>query len=530
MLLATLLLLQIGTYSFNMVYAQPLKYRILVENVTLFVEKDTTCILVYNLTVKVDEGAIKNYVSIGMPNRYFNVVEAKELDTGESIKFTEHREDGNFYVELKVSRAIKAGETRVFWLVVEVKNLVFKDETNPGNAGLQFIPSWFPVKVEKLTLTIVLPEGVKANEVKNTPDYDNIMNISGRVALYWERHGLAPNEKLKVGVSFPAKYLTATPLEPGEKGFWDTMLDSILASLPDIIFVALIMVSSYYIYKTQRKMEYEEPRLMVEALGPRKGLYAPEAAWLIESHKRRPDYGKILTMILYSLIRKGVVEVVSVNPLKLRKIGDGGRLRYYERGFLECIEEDGGLREECLVKVIDSLDKGVAEKIRGYSRRETIRYYRRIVDRAWREVIKAETPLLKVRTAEEKLDWLMMDPEYRRKLPRILSYNYPVYIDNLTVWNRTLPVETREGFKAKPPNIIDLTDAVAKNIEQTAVNIVGNVEKFAEQVASTIEGRTGRQTDGRGRPVFSSSCACVSCACACACVSCACACASGGAG
>ena len=508
------------------VCSQTLKYRILREYVTLTVEKDAYITLVYNLTVIVDEGTIKRYVAIGMPNSNFKVLEVKELDTGKKISYSIDKESKT--VTLYVSSPISSGNTRTFYLVVLVKDLLFKDKTNPGNGGFQFIPSWFPVRVEDLRLTVILPEGVKKNEIKNVPDYDNIFTVDGRIALYWERHGLEPNEKFKIGVSFPEKYLSVTLSEPSNEEDWFGIFFILLIFL---FFTIPFIFIAYLFIKNLKKIIYVKPELYIEALGPRKGLYAPEAAWIIESEKAKPNYSKILTMILYSLIKKNVVQIVSVNPLRLEKNEEfKGRLRYYERSFLRCIREDGLLNEDCLIKVIDTLDKGVANKMRGYSRKETIEYYKNIVLRAWNEVQNAKTPFLKLQKAQDKMDWLLLDPEYYSKFRIILSDPTPVDIQYIPVWSRTLPLSSRREYAQKPPNIVQVADSIASNMERVSENIVKNVESFSEKVAKVIEGRSSGKSESRSRPIYSSSCACVSCACACACVSCACACASGGAG
>jgi len=510
----------------SLCYAQGIRYRIVREYVTLSVEPDAVCTLTYNLTVRVEEGVIPNYVAIGMPNPDFTVIEVLEVETGEELSHEEVKEPDNCRVVMHISSPIGPGEERTFYLVAEVRNLVFKDKENPGNAGLQFTPSWYDAPIDDLRVTIILPPGVGRDEFRNVPDYDNLLTVDGRVALYWERHGLAPGEKFTVGVSFPEEYLTVSvPEAPSELTFtWEDIFAIVLVIIFFGAIIVSIIIGVMELTHAMKKETYESPFLMIEALGPRKGLYAPEAAWLIESGKRKPDYTRILTMILYSLVRKGAVEIVSTSPLRLKVLGEVEGLRYYERAFLKCIEEDGALKEKCLVKVIDVLDKGVAEKIRGYNRRETVEYYRKIVERAWREVEEAETPEVRLRKAEENTEWLMLDPAFPDRIVVILNHPDPYTPPPTDPWVKALPPSER-----KPSlSIVEFADKTAKTFETITHNIVTDIERFADTVARTIEGRTAAQ--GRSRPIYSVSCACVSCACVCACVSCACACASGGVG
>ena len=286
----TLLLLVLSlTILTSIVRAQDLIYVIEREHVTLIIEQDTTCILTYNLTVRVEQGAIQRFIDIGMPNPDFEVVEAYELETGARVEWEEYH-DYPYKVRMRPSKPINAGEKRTYILTVTTQ-LLYQDETNPGNAGLMFTPSWFPVTVEDLRLLVVLPPGVEPSEVKNQPNYQNILEINGRTALYWERQNMAPNEKLTVGVSFPQKYLTVEPPPPpsqpptdeGEEitFTWEDILTLCFIGGIFLIITAAIIAE---IASTARKIIYEPPEIFIEALGPRKGLTAPEAAWLIESH------------------------------------------------------------------------------------------------------------------------------------------------------------------------------------------------------------------------------------------------------
>ena len=508
--------------------AQDIIYTVQEENVTLIINPDTTITLIYNITIKVHQGTIRRYVDIGMPNPHYKVIEAIELDTNTPADTTEYHDKNECKVRIHPPHPINQGQTKTYLLKVQVYNHIYQDETNPGNAGLIFKPSWYPVEVEKLTLTIILPPGVKPSEVKNQPDYDNIYTIQNRTALYWERHNLEPDEQLEVGVSFPQKYLTKQPPPPPKPTIGDIIIDIIAwiiavgiiiwnIGIPVIIILAAIVLSL-------TRQEYKKPKLMIEALGPRKGLTAPEAAWLIESHKPKPDYTKILTMILYGLILKKAVKITSTSPLKLQKTQQHQKLRYYERRFLHCIKPDGTLKQNCLIKVLDTLDKTVARKIAGYNTKETIQYYKKIVNRAWRQVQQAKTPQLKLKRLEQNLQWIMLDPEYNTKLPTILQTPDIVVIQTDSPLH---PITTTTNQPTQT-TLPQLAHQLTTQIEQTTQNIVTNIEQFTKTAANTIEHRTKNpQTKHRS---ITSSCACVSCACACACVSCACACASGGAG
>ncbi|MDK2464294.1 MAG: hypothetical protein QI223_05940, partial [Candidatus Korarchaeota archaeon] len=171
--LAILLLVLSAVPSLPPSAAQELSYRIVREWVVLQIERGGTVLLSYNLTVAVDSGAIRRFVRVGMPAGSFEVLEARELETGLEVNYDEIREGDYYAVELHPSGPIEAGQSRTFTFTALVEDFVNPDETNPGNVGVQFTPSWFDdAPVEDLRVLVVLPEGVRSSEVRNYPDYD----------------------------------------------------------------------------------------------------------------------------------------------------------------------------------------------------------------------------------------------------------------------------------------------------------------------------------------------------------------------
>ena len=496
-----------------------LNYVIEKEWVMLVVNEDGSITLTYNLTVRVVKGVIKRYIRVGMPCKDFNVLKVYELESGEKLTYEKVVEGDYYAVTILLKKPISEGDSRTFILITEIYNFIYEDKTNVGYAGFKFIPCWWDVPVLDLRILVVLPPGVKADEFKCTPDYHNLYELEGRIALFWGFSNISPGNKVSVGVSFPMKYVeNVVKIEEEEP----LPIMAIIA----IFFVALIIFSSFFI--TFKKTMYEAPILSIEALGPRKGLTAVEAAYLIMEAEEAVDYGRILTMILYSLLKKGAVRVTSLEPLKIEVINEkAAGLRYYERSFMKCISIDGTLDEDCLVNVIKVLANGVRNLIKGYSRSQTVAYYRGIVRRAWREVLEARTPEVKLEKLNEKLEWLLADRDFERRVRDCFSISY--FIPRVYLrypWYNNFIEPTYYRGRVEGVDVVDLADRVASSVEKVSNNIVRNVEKFSQQIARVIEGE--RRTS---KPVMGTCvCACVSCACVCACVSCACACASGGAG
>ncbi|HDM92282.1 MAG TPA: hypothetical protein ENG69_02680, partial [Candidatus Korarchaeota archaeon] len=268
--------------------AQTLSYRIEKEWVVLEVNKDGSVTLTYNITVAVDEGAIRRFFRVGMPAPGFEVVYAEELETGAEPDFDEIEEGDYYAVEFHPTVPILAGESRTYVFTVVVPKFIYKDETNPGNVGLVFVPSWFDeAPVEDLRVMVALPEGVKPEEVRNTPDYDNLLSMDGRLALYWERRGLAPGEKFSVGVSFPSSYVESYVEQPPQPTGILFRIGQILGIL--VILLPFLLITGIVIYvfvKGRRALEeYEPPWIGIEALGVQDKLHPPEAAYLLLMEK-----------------------------------------------------------------------------------------------------------------------------------------------------------------------------------------------------------------------------------------------------
>ncbi|HDJ89674.1 MAG TPA: DUF2207 domain-containing protein [Thermoprotei archaeon] len=528
-LIPLILILLAIAVVFRNIHGQTLIYHIEKFHMIDYVEKDGSMHITYNITVMVDAGAIRRYLSVGIFGPDFEVIEAREIETHTSISYRKEVSGDKYYVYLTPSKPIYDGESRTFLLKIILKNHIYEDEKNPGNAG--FILKFYPWKLstgeytvtKEFKIKVILPEGVKKDEVKNYPDYDNIFIENNRIVLYWERYNL--KEIFEVGVSFPEKYVENI-VRPSQPSIIDQILDSIFTLLESDICGGLCCIGMFFILIfslatgiSRFRSEYISPKFSIEALGPRKGLTAVEAAYLLEQ-----PYEKVLTMILFGMLKKGVIRIKSTAPLLLEKTESKVRLRYYERSFLKCIKEDGSLDKNCLAKTLTLIDKTLSRKLRGYSYIETKKYYENIVKKAWDQVKKAGTPEIAFKRFDENIDWLMLDPKFREKSVEI--YPTTVYIPPY-YWYWNLP--TIRGYEEKPVNIVDVADNIATSLEQTSASIASTIEDIADKITRTITGETGRES----KPVFRTSscaCACVSCACACACVSCACACASGGAG
>jgi hypothetical protein len=259
---------------------------------------------------------------------------------------------------------------------------------------------------------------------------------------------------------------------------------------------------------------------------------------------------KVMTMILFSTVKKGAAEVESSDPLVL-KLSDPlpDELHIYEEQFLKSMElKDKKLQKESLQNTMINLVNSLAKKMKGFSRKETVEYYQTIVKKAWAQVESAETPEVKSAKFEEVMDWTMLDKDYEDKTKNVFRTG-PVFVPYW--WPRMYPTYPRPAGHASPaplpsglpaapssgkPSLSlphlpggEFAATLAGSVQNFSGNVIGNVSDFTRQVTSKTNPAALRTSSfsGKTRTSGSAGSSCV-CACACACAGCACACAGGG--
>jgi hypothetical protein len=524
--------------------AQQRIYHIDQEWVKIWIKQDGTIDLFYNISITLESGPNINYVLIGQPNHDFTMGEAEDeyghvLATSDASSGTDYRVQVNLYTPLS------AGQTIWFTLITNVAHMIWEDTLNPGNVGMMFNATWWTeASVSDLRISVVLPFGITEEMVQNgtvktleRAPWNSVQPEDGGVAVFWERQNLLPDERFGVGVSFPKEYVQYYDTQPsGLVAFFQRYGTALFAFAFFTLMIGGVII-------VVRKKSYLLPKISMETLGIRRGLTAVEASYLLEMQPT-----KIVTEILYSLLQKRAIWVQSTNPsLKLKvmepfedKHGTSETpLRYYEIDFLKALKEDGSLEEEKLAHTIMFLRDAVEQKIRGYCRRDTIDYYRKIVATAWEQVQQAGTSELASKAYDEQLLWLLLDPNFKSHTETVFQdrafepspfwlwywYGYQHYNPSPT-YKPNVETPTQS---AKPPTIpgADFANNIATAVEKTSNNIVVNLEKFANAILP-MPGAKASSTPARHGATC--VCACATCACACACVSCACACASGGVG
>jgi len=492
--------------------------------------------LLYDISITLDSGDDINFVYIGQPQRDFRIGTAMD-QYGHALTVSDESSGSDHKVRVNLYEPLTAGQTVRFNLTSNVARMIYEDTQT--NVGMKFIPTWWEeAKVLDLQVQIVLPPGVTAENVTTTEElWNGTFPEDDRLSIFWQRGDLWPNQRYTFGVSFPKEYVQTYETKP--TGVVAFLQQYGLALLIVGVSVGVIGAVVYVV----RKRPYLMPSISMETLGIRRGLTAVEASYLLGV---KPT--KIVTEILYGLLKKRAAWVESTTPAVKLKImqqfQDKTRtpetpLRYYEIDFLNAIKAGGTLDEEKLAHTVVFLRDTVEEKLRGYCRRDTIDYYRKIVAKAWEQVEQAGTPELASKAYDEQLLWLFLDSNYQSRTQTAFRdkafepspfwlwywYGYHHYHPNPT-YKPNIKAPTKA---AKPPTIpgADFANNIATAVEGTSNKIVTNLEKFANAIVPMPAAKASTQP---AHHRSSCVCACATCACVCACVSCACACASGGVG
>ncbi len=517
-----------GSVAFNPNDITAIQYRIDQEWVTLWINDDASIELHYNITITYESSAL-GYISIGLPRKNFNIFSVKDL-SGNNLNFEDISSGDNYVVEAYFGHLMEPGDSGTVLLIATVPYdqndpMIIPDTFNPGNWGMKFKPIHFDAKIVNLRIAIVPPEGVTKDNIK-TSEIAFFTTVDSDFAVYWERDNLSPNTELLFGVSIPEQYITIPPPEPPTgPDIWFYL--SIFCSIVGIFIVVILL--------RKRKEVYQKPKIKIEALGPARSLTAVEAAVVVGLKPVR-----VLTMVLFSLLLKRFIKIKEIKPLiKLEKLLNQSEEpkqhpRYYEIDFLRAIGLNGSLNERRLAGTYISLRENVDKKMRGYARKDTVNYYKSIVNTAWKQVKQASTPQLAEETIEKNLEWLLLDEKYGQRfkeafpphiviIPRPHWYWYGPHFPSKTPTTLTGPSTTVE---VKPIPAQEFADKIVTGIEEAAGGLVKNVEDFTKKlIPPKVSTQSSRPIRHKSRCV----CACANCACACACVSCACACAGGGA-
>jgi len=533
LLLAILVLLLPG----GVAYGQDYSFTVDSMHVRVYIQEDSSVDIVYDITYTNDPGAhVIDIADVGLPNDYYDLSSATATINGQAVWAIYESEWLDTGVEVHLGpNQIMPGETGTLHLEISNPHMVYQDTQDDNYASVRFYPHYYAETghgATDLQLSIYFPPGVQPDETRYHDQEFTQAYIEGdRPVMIWAIPNARADQQYQFGVSFPQQYVQEVYAEPGpDVGgailglvgalFGTLMPFTICGGILLWIILGAVLGSRS---RRGRLMDYMPPLVSVEGLGIKRGLTAVEAATLLEA-----PLNKVLTMILFGLVKKGAVQVVSEKPLRLEKaekLPEG--LHPYENDFLAAIKSKGDLREKGLTKAMTTLVKDVNQKMKGFHAKDTIAYYKDIVSRAWKQVEAAETP----EVVDENLEWMMMDEDFEQKMPETFGQR-PIPMPAwwwLYAGSRRAPATGTTVGRAAPstgaPRTIPgamLANTVVSRVEGISNRIVTNVSDFTARVTRTthpvpVRTSSSRSSSGGG-----------GCACACACAGCACACAGGG--
>jgi len=523
------------------VNAQEYSYTVPQITVDAFWNEDGSLALEYTFVFVNDaSGHPIDYVDLGLPNADFDINSITAFVDGTQvfdISADGFIGDGYGVAIGTAPNVIPPGSTGTVQVNIgRINNVLYNASEGNDYASAVLKPAFFTSDTSSgqtdLTVTFHLPPGIKEDEPRyyTAPSGFNEIpesgfDAEGRIFYRWHSPTANPYTPYEFGASFPKSYIPASSIVSFNIG---TILSKI--SLEAIMPLAcmgifILLIGWGIISGSRRKLQYLPPKVTIEGHGIKRGLTAVEAAILLEE-----PLDKVMTMILFSLIKKNAADVIRRDPLEIKIFPSLlESLHPYEVDFLHAFGESGSTRQKELRDMVVALVRTVSEKMSGFSRRETIAYYRGITQRAWEQVEAAETPEVKSQKYEEVMDWTMLDRDYGDRT-RDVFQRQPIFIP--TWWGRFDPAF---GHASVPKTAASPTSAPRVPGADFAASVVTGVETFSSKVVGNITDFTSKITSVTNpAPKYTSSSSSSGtrsgggCACACACAGCACACAGGG--
>jgi hypothetical protein len=548
--------------NFSPTLAQTYRFRVDKAEVVFYINADGTASAEYTLEFYNDPGADPlDAVDIGVPNYDYDMASVTGEINGTPITTI----GASPYVKPGIAfefknNAISPGKSGSFHAFIgKINKMVFVSTAKEAEeyGSIEFSPSWFDSQYcygnTDYTIVLVFPPGLKPEEPRYyTPKgwpgsaefTESGFYKDDRAYYLWTSKSANSYTQYTFGGSFPIRLVPASAIQRApvvnvnSEDFccWGLFIGGLA------IFVLIIIAGNAA--NKKRKLQYLPPKISIEGNGIKRGLTAVEAAILMEQ-----PMDKIMTMILFSVLKKDAAEVITQDPLELKVSDplDPTSLNAYEMEFLEAFKKPGkGDRRKALQAMMVGLVKSISGLMKGFSRRETVAYYEEIIKRAWVQVESAATPEVKMQKYDEYMGWTLLDRQYDNRtrdtfgtrpvfVPMWWGRYDPVYRSASTGGSgpaASMPSSSSTGGKSFTlPSLpgANFAGSITNGVQNFSNNILGDLTGFTNGVtnvtnppppppktSSSSSWRSGGSGGGR------------SCACACACAGCACACAGGG--
>ena len=517
------------------------------ETVHVYWNEDGTLALDYTLVFVNQAGAHEiDFVDMGMPNSSFDMstVSADVNGTTVSVDRGEYQGTGSGFAVVMGGQAIGPGSRgTVHVRVGRIDNVLYTDSEDENYASAVFSPTYFGSQYvtgsTDVTVVFHLPPGVGTEEPKwhGAPsgfpsEPETALDSEGRVTYTWNNPNGNAHSVYEFGASFPKTYVPASAIQT-EPVFtapsidFDTIINLGCCGFFAFMFFGMPIIG--VINGQRRKLKYLPPKISIEGHGIKRGLTAVESAILMEQ-----PLDKVMTMILFGVVKKGAAEVVTRDPLKLtitNPLPDG--MHEYEKDFLQAFRPDANAKQRRtdLQEMTIKLIKSVSQKMKGFSRKETVEYYKNIMERAWEQIAAADTPEVQSKLLDNAMEWTMLDKDYDDRARR--TYTRPIFVPMW--WHHYDPGYGRSVGTSRPVSVGTSTPSSRSSGlpgADFAASVVGGAQNFSQKVIGNVSDFTSRVTNKTNPPPppsrSSGSRSGGGCACACACAGCACACAGGG--
>lgn len=548
-----LLLVLMMALNFSVVSAQTYLFEVNKTIASVYINADGTMDVEYWITFTNDPSASPiDYVDIGLPNDSYSLSGiSAEVDGAQITKIGD-----SAYVDTGIelalgNNAIRPGSSgTVHVQVTGILNTMYISDVDEY-ASFNFSPNYFGKEYvngsTEMIVTLYLPPGLEPEEPRyHSPSkwpgaeepqsgYDD----QGRVYYRWSSSEANSYTQYIFGASFPAHLVPEDVIQKPPSAIASFFAnDNLICICFNIVFFGFfgLIVFASIRGQRKRKLKYLPPKIAIEGHGIKRGLTAVEAAVLLEQ-----PVDKVVTMILFSTIKKGAATVLNQDPLKL-EVADPlpEKLHNYEKEFLAAFKKDDKDRRKSLQNMMVKLIKEVTNKMKGFSRKETVAYYKDIMDRAWKHVEAADTPDVKMEKFDEYMGWTMLDKDFDDRTRRTFNTG-PLFVPMW--WGRYDPTfrsatstpagrsftpggSTSTGRAIQVPNLpgSNFASSVVNGTQAFAAGAIGNLTGFTNGITN----KTNPVPKSSTKSWSSGSSGGRSCACACACAGCACACAGGG--
>lgn len=610
--------------SHSSLQAQGYRFGVSSMDMEVFVQPDASARIQYKIDFENNLGGQAiDVIDIGLPHRNYKISNMSAKIDGRPLKDIRKSTYISVGVEIHLAGlAIGSGGRGTFEFECTMPDMVYQDTTDKSYASLQITPTWFDPQSQvgrtRFQALIHLLPSVDASQVKYQNEqfrYTSLAYVGNEQekhpAAYWQYEELTlSSNNPKLSISFPQtgmervvvmgpfglfmKWLRENPgvqfgsiagllavfgftyfrFSHGTGIVLYLILGGLLAvfllAVPEFHVAAwpalfsLLFFSESLLSRKKTKVSYLPAMATIEGGGIKRGLAAPQAAVLLEV-----PMSKVLTLVLFGLLRKGVLLKTADDPLqaevaveyghprneRLRIAGEKGVVLHdYEHAFIDRLMAHRGPIKNCdLNEPLGGLVKSVVNRMAGFDLKETQEYYRLIIQRAWTEAESIGEVELRDEALDRSYEWILLDENWMDVFERWArrGYRYGPRWDRprrtgqgpvIVIDGGGLPRGATGG--GSPTTSLPTPGTSRTSFGEVAASFVGWTENTMGSLASAIEPikmgldipKSGGIVDlsgidrftgdvfkalaesgGKGGGGGGCACACAGCACACAC-------------